>query len=505
MVFRNPVKPRSSSANNAPYPRRMTELLIESSALEDRLRRALPADADYASARLVDERSEHLSVRNDQIEPIFNDFDSGVMISVWDQGGLGYAATADLSEAGLNAAVERASHWAKLTTGSMVTTDPPTDHPTGSYISPVEIDWETLPLNDRLELLQQQSRLLGTDDRIVDWKASLAKREVDQLLITSGGARIEQRFRFVYPHLRATANEGTNTQTRTFGANAFCGQGGVEVLGRYGFGDAATRISEQAVELLSAPNCPTGKMDLLLAPDQMVLQIHESIGHPLELDRILGDERNYAGTSFVTPDMFGSFQYGSELLNVTFDPTVPGQLASYGFDDDGTPAERQHLIENGVLKRGLGGAISQARSGLAGVANSRAVGWNRPPIDRMANLNVEPGNSTVAELIASIDHGVYLHTNNSWSIDDSRNKFQFGCEYGQRIENGEIVGTVRNPSYRGISRTFWRNLKGVADQDSFTVMGTPNCGKGELNQMIGTGHASPECLFVDVEVFGGEL
>ncbi|RLE25401.1 MAG: TldD/PmbA family protein [Actinobacteria bacterium] len=482
----------------------MTDLLIESKQLEDLLREALPADVDYASARLVDERSEHLSVRQNKLEPIFNDFDTGVMISIWNGGGLGYAATADLSREGLATAVTQARHWASVTAGAMVATTPPTEHATGSYSSPIEVDWDTLPLTDRIELLQQQSRLLGIDDRIVDWRSSLVRREVDQLLITSGGARIEQRFSFVYPGLRATANEGTNTQIRTFGANAFCGQGGAELLGRYGFGDAASRIAEQSLELLTAPNCPTETMDLLLAPDQMVLQIHESIGHPLELDRILGDERNYAGTSFVTPEMFGSFQYGSELLNVTFDPTVPGQLASYGFDDDGTPAVRQHLIENGILVRGLGGDVSQARSGLPGVANSRASGWNRPPIDRMANLNVEPGDSSVEELIGSIENGVYLHTNNSWSIDDSRNKFQFSCEYGQRIENGEITGTVRNPSYRGISRTFWRNLKGVADANSFTVMGTPNCGKGELNQMVGTGHASPACLFDAVEVFGGE-
>jgi predicted Zn-dependent protease len=482
----------------------MTDLLIESSQLEELLRQALPTNVDYASARLVDERSEHLSVRQNKLEPIFNDFDTGVMISIWNGGGLGYAATADLSASGLAAAVAQARHWASVTADAMVTTTPPPEHAVGTYASPVEVEWDTLPLTDRLELLQQQSRLLGIDDRIVDWRASLARREVDQLLVTSGGARIEQRFRFVYPSLRATANEGTNTQIRTFGGHAFCGQGGAEVLGRYGFGDAASQIAEQALELLTAPNCPTDTMDLLLAPDQMVLQIHESIGHPLELDRILGDERNYAGTSFVTPEMFGTFQYGSELLNVTFDPTVPGQLASYGFDDDGTPAARQHLIENGILVRGLGGDVSQARSGLPGVANSRASGWNRPPIDRMANLNVEPGESTVEELIGSIENGVYLHTNNSWSIDDSRNKFQFSCEFGQQIENGEITGTVRNPSYRGISRTFWRNLKGVADANSFTVMGTPNCGKGELNQMVGTGHASPACLFGDVEVFGGE-
>ncbi len=482
----------------------MTELLIASATIADRLSAALPTDVEYASARLVDERTERLSVRQHQLEPIHLDVDSGVMISIWERGGLGYAATADLSDAGLAAAVERARYWADVTAGAMVAATAPPHHPTGTYRSPVEIEWETMPLEDRLDLLHQQSRLLGIDERIVDWSAGLVRRDVDQLLVTSGGGRVEQRFRFVYPRLRATANEGANTQIRTFGGTAFCGQGGVEVLGRYGFGDAATRIANEALELLAAPNCPTGMMDLLLAPDQMVLQIHESIGHPLELDRILGDERNYAGTSFVTPDMFGSFRYGSDLLNVTFDPTVPGQLASYGFDDDGTPAERHHLIENGILVRGLGGAVSQSRSGIPGVATSRASSWNRPPIDRMANLNIEPGDSTVDELIESIEDGVYLHTNSSWSIDDSRNKFQFGCEYGQRIEHGKIVGAVRNPGYRGISRTFWRNLTGVADASSFTVMGTPNCGKGELNQMVGTGHASPACRFSNVEVFGGE-
>jgi predicted Zn-dependent protease len=486
----------------------MTDLLIESRTLEDRLRSVLPTDVDYASARLVDERSEHLTVRRNQLEPIFNEFDTGVMIAVWNDGGLGYAATTDLSEAGLTAAVDQARAWAAVTAGSMVTTAAPRNHATGTYVSPVEVTWDSMPLSDRVDLLQQQSRLLGIDERIVNWGASLVRRDVDQLLITRSrvGAtgRVEQRFRFVYPSLHATANEGVNTQTRTFGAHAFCGQGGAEVLGRFGFGDAASRIAEQALELLSAPNCPTGVMDAILAPDQMILQIHESIGHPLEIDRILGDERNYAGTSFVTPDMFGTYQYGSELLNVTFDPTVPGQLASYAFDDDGTPATREYLIQDGILVRGLGGVVSQERSGIPGVSNSRADNWNRPPIDRMANLNVEPGDSTVDELVESIEHGVFLHTNNSWSIDDSRNKFQFGCEYGQLIRDGEIVGPVRNPGYRGISSTFWRSLTGVADSDSFTVMGTPNCGKGELNQMIGTGHASPACKFSDIEVFGGE-
>ena len=472
-------------------------------ALEDRLRDALPVDVDHATIRLWDEQGEYLTVRQNELDPVSSTVDIGVMVTIWHGGGLGYAATSDLSEGGLRDAVDRARHWASVTAGVVAMDTPSFGHPVGEYSSVVEIGWDEVPLGDRIDLIRQQSRLLGIDDRIVDWSASLARRDVNTLLLTNGGGRVEQQFRFVYPNLRATANEGSNTQTRTFGGRAFCGQGGAEVLGRYGFGDAASQVAHQALELLDAPNCPSGVMDVLLAPDQMILQIHESIGHPLELDRILGDERNFAGTSFVTPDMFGSYRYGSDLLNVTYDPTVEGQLATFGFDDEGTPAERQHLIRDGILERPLGGALSQQRAGIEGVATARACSWNRPPIDRMSNLNVEPGDTNEADLIASIERGVYFHTNNSWSIDDSRNKFQFGCEYGQLIENGEITGTVRNPSYRGISATFWRSLKGVGDEASFTVMGTPNCGKGELNQMIGTGHASPACLFGDVEVFGG--
>ena len=244
-------------------------------------------------------------------------------------------------------------------------------------------------------------------------------------------------------------------------------------------------------------------MDIVLAPDQMMLQIHESIGHPLELDRILGDERNYAGTSFVTPDMFGSYQYGSSLLNVTFDPTLTEEFASYAFDDDGTPAERVHLIEQGVLLRPLGGTLSAHRAQMSPVANSRASTWNRPPIDRMANLNIEPGSSSLEQLISGVERGVWMETNVSWSIDDSRNKFQFGCELGRIIENGELKGLVRNPNYRGISATFWRNLVDVGDRNTFRILGTPYCGKGEPNQVIRVGHASPVCRFANVDVFGG--
>jgi len=201
--------------------------------------------------------------------------------------------------------------------------------------------------------------------------------------------------------------------------------------------------------------------------------------------------------------MFGQYQYGSPLLNVTFDPTLPHQLASYGFDDEGLKTEKTFIIKEGILQTPLGGRISQERTNLQGVANARASDWNRPPLDRMANLNVESGDTSLNDMIGSIERGIVMKSNVSWSIDDSRNKFQFGCEWGQLIENGELTQVVKNPNYRGISATFWRNLKQVGDQDTFDVMGTPNCGKAEPNQVIMTGHASPACHFADVEVFGG--
>ena len=265
----------------------------------------------------------------------------------------------------------------------------------------------------------------------------------------------------------------------------------------------AQRVGEQALELLDADDCPTETTNLVLAPDQMMLQIHESVGHALEVDRILGDERNYAGWSFVREADFGKLQYGSKIMNITFDPTVDNQFACYGYDDGGLKAERDFIIKDGLLVKGLGGKESQLRSGVPGVANFRASSWNRAPIDRMANLNLEPGDSTFDEIIAAVDHGVYMETNRSWSIDDYRNKFQFGCEYGKLIENGKLTKTLKNPNYRAISNPFWNSLKMLGNQDTFEVYGTPYCGKGEPNQAIRVGHASPVCLFENVEVFGG--
>ena len=476
-------------------------------AVEKTIARALskaPSGPDHISIRYRSERSDGLSVRRNVLEPVTSGVEAGVMVTVWEQGGSGYAATCELTDAGVADAISRARHWAKLTAGASVLADPPFADVSGTFQSPMAEPWSEVNLADRVALLVDASQRMGTDERIVDWAASISLVTVDSLTLTSGGARIYQHTASTHPSMQVTANEGTNTQTRTYGRGARVGQGGVEILGRYGFADAPEVLAEQALELLVAPNTPTGTMDLVVAPDQMILQIHESIGHPIELDRILGDERNYAGTSFVTTDMFGSYRYGSDLLNVTFDPTVEGQLASYAFDDEGSVADRQYLIRNGILERPLGGAVSQARAGMDGVANARSSSWNRPPIDRMANLNVEPGDSSFEDLIGSVENGVYMETNNSWSIDDSRNKFQFGCEYGRLITDGELGPVVRNPGYRGISATFWRNLSGVGNSDTAEVLGVLTCGKGEPNQVIRVGHASPACRFTDIEVFGGD-
>lgn len=473
------------------------------------LTRPLPSfdlRADFWSLRFVEETAQSFCIRKNVPQPLALSTDRGVMASVYADGGYGYAATADTSPAGLREALARAADWARATARYAIADSRtlPRPAPRGEYASP-SVD---TPLPSRAEwfdLLRHVSGEAGCDPRIVDWEALVEVRHARQRLVTSAGGDILQRFRFVFPSLAVTAHADGVTQRRSLnGHRGICQQGAIEVLDRFGFADSGRRVAEEALELLAAPNCPSGRMDALLAPDQMVLQIHESVGHPLELDRILGDERNFAGTSFVTPDMFGSYRYGSELLNITFDPTRPEELASYAFDDDGAPAEYRHLIRNGILERPLGGAISQARAGMAGVANARADSWNRPPIDRMANLNLEPGDASFDDLVESIEHGVMMETNISWSIDDSRNKFQFGCERARVIENGKLGHVVKNPNYRGISANFWRSLARVGNADTLHVLGTPHCGKGEPSQIIRVGHASPACVFAGVDVFGGE-
>ncbi|WP_206957719.1 TldD/PmbA family protein [Trinickia acidisoli] len=465
----------------------------------------LTSDADFWSLRIVDESSDEHAVRNDVAQPFATVRERGAMLTAWHGAGAGYAATADLSAAGLQAALDLAGARAHASAAVTLVDHRSAPRPTasGSYVSP-NADSALPTRGEWIERLAFECAAAAIDARVVERTAAMRITHSDQLYVTSDGVRIEQRFRYLLPQMAVVAHGNGDTQVRTLGGfQALLAQGGLEILARYRFDGSGARLADEALQLLAAPNCPSGVRDLLLMPDQMMLQIHESIGHPLELDRILGDERNFAGSSFVTPDMFGSYRYGSALLNVTFDPSPREEAASYGFDDEGAEARKQHLIRNGVLERPLGGTLSQQRAQLPGVANSRASNWNRAPIDRMANLNIEPGDSTFEDMIAGIERGILMRTNTSWSIDDRRNKFQFGCEFGQLIENGELTRVVKRPNYRGLSASFWRSLKAVGNDATREVYGTPLCGKGEPAQIIHVGHASPACVFADVDVFGG--
>jgi predicted Zn-dependent protease len=460
---------------------------------------ALRSPAAFWSLRYLEESRESLAVRQDTLEPPRLAIDRGAMLTAVTEGGHGYCATSDLSAAGLQAALDRATAWAEATRSASVHRFDPRRMlaPQGERRAPPP-GTPVLSRPELAEMLAEECRRAKIDDRVVERAAGLELCEVESRYLTNTGGDVRQQLRYAIPHAHVTANQGTETQTRSF---LRAQQGG---FARSGLAGVGVRLAEEALQLLAAPNCPSGRMQLLLMPDQMMLQVHESVGHPLELDRILGDERNYAGTSFVTLDMLGRYAYGSPLLNVTYDPSLPEELASFSFDDEGTPAEKVWLIRNGILERPLGGHLSQLRAGVPGAATARASGWNRPPIDRMANLNVEPGATPLADMIGAVRRGVLMRTNVSWSIDDARNKFQFGCEWGELIEDGRIRGVVRNPNYRGVSATFWRSLSAVGDAATFEVHGTLYCGKGEPNQAINVGHAAPACLFTDVDVFGGE-
>ena len=467
---------------------------------------AVDVTADWVGLREVYETHNPRIIRDGV--PVANSRTSthGLMVEVLVDGQFGYYGTPDLTQKGVAAAAEKAFLQAKLAARHSLFQFDKSARPVykGEYLSPFKKGRDSLSAGRLNQILIEAYNHLKVSDKIVSASSFCQIIETNCRFVSSSGSDINQEFLMLEFDLSATAAEGANQQTRTFGGmRGTCRQMGMEFFDQQEIFANANRIGQQAIELLYADECPSDTMDVVIAPDQMMLQIHESVGHALEVDRILGDERNYAGWSFVKLEDFGNLKYGSDLMNITFDPTLESEFASYAFDDGGLKARKEYLIKDGILLKGLGGQESQIRSGLDGVANFRSSGWNRAPIDRMANINLEAGESSFDELISSVKHGVYMESNKSWSIDDYRNKFQFGCEYGRLIEDGELTKIVKNPNYRGISTPFWNSLKGVGNNDTFGIYGTPNCGKGEPNQVIRVGHASPMCLFGDIQVFGG--
>jgi len=463
---------------------------------------AIDIQADWVGLREVKESTTYRIIRDGNPQSNSRDTDHGVMVEVLANGQFGYYGCNNLDCGSIGKAAEKALQQAKAASKNPLFEFTPEARPVtkGRFQSPFKQSVEALSAGKLNEIMLNAYHQLKVNDQIVSAHAMAMIIDTESKFVSSNGSDVEQNFLMVQSDYSAMANKGNIYQRRT---DNHCLQIGMEEFDEDMVLARANRVGEQALELLDAEDCPTETTNLVLAPDQMMLQIHESVGHALEVDRILGDERNYAGWSFVREADFGKLQYGSKIMNITFDPTVDNQFACYGYDDGGLKAERDFIIKDGLLVKGLGGKESQLRSGVPGVANFRASSWNRAPIDRMANLNLEPGDSTFDEIIAAVKHGVYMETNRSWSIDDYRNKFQFGCEYGKLIENGKLTKTLKNPNYRAISNPFWNSLKMLGNEDTFKVYGTPYCGKGEPNQAIRVGHASPVCLFENVEVFGG--
>jgi len=462
--------------------------------------------AEWIGLREVRETNTTRHVRDRQPQSNGRSQSHGIMIEVLADGQFGYASTNCLDLVNIQLTAKKAYQQAKNAANWAVHRFTIAQRPPaiGQYFSPFLKPSDAIAPKEMHELLIEICDKLKVSDQIVKTSAYIVITETETNFVSSNGSDIYQKFLAIATDYAATAQDGTVVQRRgDNGQLARCHQIGMEVFDRTAILQRAQVVGEQAVELLSAAECPTETTALVLAPDQMLLQIHESIGHPLEIDRILGDERNYAGGSFVKLKDFGEMQYGSFLMNVTFDPTTSGEFASYAFDDVGLPATKEYLIKEGKLLRGLGSSESQVRSGVDGVANARATSWNRPAIDRMANINLEAGEHSFENIIADIEHGVYMESNRSWSIDDYRNKFQFGCEYAKLIENGKLTKTLRNPNYRSITNQFWNSLAKVGDRHTVESYGSPFCGKGEPNQVIRVGHASPVCLFENIEVFGG--
>ncbi len=461
--------------------------------------------ADWIGLRYITQKSQTHNFRDGKPQYHGRVLTKGIMAEVLVNGQIGYCATNRLDCNSIEETVRNArqravdAHQWSLFTFDHTITRPPNQ---GRYSSCLQKPFSVFTVKDINDLLIQVCHSLKVSEQIVKTTALAKISDIEHYFVSTSGADIYQQFTTVSTDYGATAQDGNIIQKRTDnGMLARCYQGGAELLDPSTILNRSHLVGQEAIALLKAEECPNTTTNLVLAPDQMMLQIHESVGHPLELDRILGDERNYAGSSFVELKDFGNLAYGSNKMNITFDPTFEGELASYGFDDTGMKAKKEYLIKDGLLLRGLGSLESQARAKVPGVANARASSWNRPPIDRMANLNLESGDRSFEEIINNIEHGIYMQSNRSWSIDDYRNKFQFGCEYARLIENGTLTKTLRNPNYRGVTQHFWHNLIDVGDESTKEVFGTPICGKGEPNQMIRVGHASPVCVFNNIEVF----
>jgi TldD protein len=459
----------------------------------------------YAEARHVDRRDEALSVRAGRVDDIVASASEGIGVRVRVGGGWGFAATRDVSPAGAETALKRALAIAEAQPAGPATPLAPAEPAHGHWAAACEVDPFEVPLDDKLaHLFAAEAALRTGDARLVRTVAAARAWRERKAFASTEGAACTQEAVASGAGIAAWATDGGELQVRSYPlahGGLFAAAGWEHVPG-LDLAAHAPRVAEEAIALLGAPPCPEGVTTIVLHGEQVALQVHESIGHALELDRMLLGEASYAGTSWVRPEDLGTLRYGSERLAITADATLPGALGSFGWDDEGVAARRFALIEGGVLRAALSNREASAALGLDGSGGcARADGFARQPIVRMTNVSIEPGDGgSLEDLIAATDEGLYFETNRSWSIDDRRLQFQFATEVAREIRGGELGRLYRNPSYAGVTPRFWGALDAVGGPQAWRLWGLTNCGKGEPGQVMAVSHGAAPARFRDVQV-----
>lgn len=465
---------------------------------------AAAAGGAYADARFIRRRSEYIGTRNGEVDDLHHSEDEGIGVRVRVGGAWGFAATRATSKRDAEAALARALSIARAqprADAAPLAPEPPArgEHRGGEGTDPFEV-----ALERKLERLLAADAALGVDPRLNLRQAHFGAYSRDTIFASTEGALYDQRVIECGGGVAATATSGEEVQRRTFPGShrGDTLQAGYEHFDAIPLVEQAPRVGEEAIALLTADPCPATRTSLILDGEQMALQVHESVGHAVELDRVLGGEASYAGTSWVPPDAIGSLRYGSPLMNVTADATSPGGLGSYRWDDEGVEGRAVPIVRDGVLRGFLSGRESAASIGLDRSSGCmRCDGFARQPIVRMTNVNLEPGDAgTLEDLIAATDRGVYMETNTSWSIDQRRLHFQFGTEIAWEIEGGRRTRMLRNPTYAGITPEFWTSLDAICSRPAWRLWGVLNCGKGEPGQSMHVSHGAAPARFRDVQV-----
>jgi TldD protein len=462
---------------------------------------ALGAGASYADARVVVRRSQVVGIRNGRVERLDDQETEGIGVRVLVGGAWGFACDRRLDQGGAEAAASKAVAFAQAAPGGHSRQLAEVEPGRGEFRTPAERDPFSVPVAEKVELCLRAEQALKHEDVKVT-SASVRAQHEHKVFVSSEGASVEQELVECGGGIDALAARDGVTQIRSYpsahgGSSAQAGWEFVEALG---LEREAPRVGEQAAQLLRADPCPSGVTTIVIDDEQTALQVHESVGHPTELDRVYGTEAAYAGTSFVKADDLGSLRYGSEHMNITADSTTPAGLGAFAFDDEGVPAGREPIVREGILSGFLTSRETAARIGSGSGGSMRADSWNRMPLVRMTNLHLEPGEGSLDELLAGVDDGVFLQTNKSWSIDDKRLNFQFGTQIAWEIKGGVLGRMLRDATYTGQTPVFWGSLDGVAGPEEWRLHGLTNCGKGQPGQHAHVSHGASPARFRNVQV-----